>query len=156
MRPLDRVEDDEALAAAKEIKRLAQVEVDLYINSDDFKVMIERMKQRERERILNEIEEELKSEKVRILAQEKKKLQEEIEQLKSAEEIKLQNQWIMEEQQRKANADRLIEIQQRQLEEEALERERLLKEQDDKKNSELALGRTDAKKLSFGLKKKAF
>jgi len=47
MRPLDQIEDDEAMAAAKEIKRLAQVEVDLYINSDDFKAMIERMKQRE-------------------------------------------------------------------------------------------------------------
>lgn len=153
MRTLDEIEDDEALAAAKEIKRLAQFEVDLYIKSEDFKLMIERMKQREREKILHEIEEELRDEKIIILAQEKKKLQDEIEKLKTAEEIKLQNQWMIEEMQRKANSDRLLEIQKRQLE------DKLLKEDEEKAKKEIInndQGRTDGKKFSLALKKKAF
>jgi len=153
------------LSAAKEIKRLAQLEVDLYIKGDDFKSMIERMKQRERERILIEIEEEIKTEKIKILTEEKKKLQDEIDGIKSAEEIKLYNQWMMEEQQRRANSDRLLEIQKRQLEEEALSNE---SESNQKKESGNGngkgdtlsdintLNRTDGKKLSFGLKKKIF
>lgn len=151
MRSLDQIEDDEALTAAKEIKRLAQLEVDLYINSEEFKVMVEKMRQRERQRILNEIESELRNEKILILADEKKRLQEELDKLKSDEEIKLANQWMMEEQQRKANSDRLLEIQQRQLEQEA--REKHLKEEEEKVQREITLGRTDVKKLSFGLKK---
>ena len=155
------------MSAAKEIKRLAQLEVDLYIKSDDFKSMIERMKQRERERLLIEIEEEMKTEKIKILTEEKKKLQDEIDGIKSAEEIKLYNQWMMEEQQRRANSDRLLEIQKRQLEEEALSNE---SESNQKKESGNGngngngdtlsdintLNRTDGKKLSFGLKKKIF
>lgn len=151
MRSLDQIEDDEALTAAKEIKRLAQLEVDLYINSEEFKVMVEKMRQRERQRILNEIESELRNEKILILADEKKRLQEELDKLKSDEEIKLANQWMMEEQQRKANSDRLLEIQERQLEQEA--REKHLKEEEEKVQREITLGRTDVKKLSFGLKK---
>ena len=158
LRTINQMEDDEALSAAKEIKRLAQLEVDLYIKSDDFKAMIERMKQRERERILNEIEEEIKNEKIMILIEEKKRLQDEIDSIKSAEEIKLYNQWMMEEQQRKANSERLLEIQKRQLEEEALDLESM-KEKDKEKGDPLdnnTLNRTDGKKLSFGLKKKTF
>ena len=123
------------------------------------------MKQRERERILIEIEEEIKTEKIKILTEEKKKLQDEIDGIKSAEEIKLYNQWMMEEQQRRANSDRLLEIQKRQLEEEALSNE---SESNQKKESGNGngkgdtlsdintLNRTDGKKLSFGLKKKIF
>ena len=157
------------MSAAKEIKRLAQLEVDLYIKSDDFKSMIERMKQRERERILIEIEEEIKTEKIKILTEEKKKLQDEIDEIKSAEEIKLHNQWMMEEQQRRANSDRLLEIQKRQLEEEALSNESESNQKKERGNgtgkgngngdtlSDInTLNRTDGKKLSFGLKKKIF
>jgi deoxyribodipyrimidine photolyase len=153
MRSLDQIEDDEALLAAKEIKRLAQLEVDLYIKSDEFKAMIEKMKQRERQRMLNDIENDLRNEKISILAEEKKRLQEELDKLKSAEEIKLMNQWLLEEQQRKANSLRLLEIQQRQSEQEATEREMRLKEEEGK--VQVTLGRIDGKKLSFGLKKKS-
>lgn len=49
------LEDAAAQRAVREIKRCADQEVKAYLNSDDFKQMVENIKRRERERLLQDI-----------------------------------------------------------------------------------------------------
>lgn len=109
---------------AHQVQDLAQQQVSSYIESEEFKSMVEAFKRRERQRILAEIEQELAQEKAALLAEGRQKLAEEyfasikqpeailhtslsadqLSNLTAAEQadaILLQNKIKMEEQQRR-------------------------------------------------------
>lgn len=159
------LEDAAAQRAVLEIKRCADQEVKVYLNSDDFKQMVENIKRRERERLLQDIMLEVSKERDAMLAVEREKMKKSIADRHSLNDILIQNQKKIEEQQRKdledrqvADAERLREIHRRKELQE--EQDRLLAEEASAKSNaaaveqQLILHRN--KKLSFGLKKKSF
>jgi hypothetical protein len=118
---IDHLENEAAAAMAKEIKAIADAEVKNYLESDEFKSMVEAMKRREREKILIEVQQELEKEKKSILLLEREKLKFEQQAVHDAQEILLQNKLKIEEQQRKnyelklkLDAERLEEIKAKQ------------------------------------------
>lgn len=154
-----------AQRAVREIKKCADEEVKLYISSNEFQVMVENLKRRERERLLQDIVLQVSKERDSLLAVEREKMKLSIAEKNSLEEILHQNQKKIEDQQRKeledrqfADAERLREIHRRK--ELQQEQERIqIKESEARQaaaaeEQQLILHRN--KKLSFGMKKKSF
>jgi hypothetical protein len=95
--------------------------VEEYVRSEEFSVMVEGLKRRERERILGEVQREMETEKKRLITEAKERMMQELSTLRQAETIPvvsgssdtgsdadladailLQNTLKMEEQQRRA------------------------------------------------------
>jgi hypothetical protein len=95
--------------------------VEEYVRSEEFSVMVEALKRRERERILAEVQREMETEKKRLIVEAKERMMQELNTLRQAETIPvvsgcsdtgsdadladailLQNTLKMEEQQRRA------------------------------------------------------
>jgi Fe2+ transport system protein B len=95
--------------------------VEEYVRSEEFSVMVEALKRRERERILAEVQREMETEKKRLITEAKERMMQELSTLRQAETIPvvsgssdtgsdadladailLQNTLKMEEQQRRA------------------------------------------------------
>lgn len=66
--------------------------VSVYVQSDDYKMMVETLKRRERERMMAEVTTEIAKEKEALLRAEREKIKKEIEESKSVEEILAENQ----------------------------------------------------------------
>lgn len=159
------LEDAVARHIAREVQMCTEEEIQKYLNSNEFKIMIESLKRREREKMLDEITTEIAKERENLLNAERKKINLELSKLRGSESILVENQKVIEDKQRKdlekkqlEDAARLKEVQRRQ----QLKRERhdaQLKEDQERKKSEaeaqnLILNR--GKKLSFGIKKTIF
>ena len=136
---LNQLENEAAYLVATEIKEKIKEEVRKYVETDDYKALVDAVKRKERERILKEVADEMQLEKEALLTAERRKHQDEILQEKEAKEILLQNRLVVEELQRKefedkqrADAQRLEEIQ-RKVQREQFSRDKI---------------------VSFGLKKK--
>ena len=114
--------------AAKEIKRIAEKEVAVYLAGDDFRELLDSYKRRQRERVLAEVNAEIDAERSALLAEGKLKLQLEVAAMLDSESILLHNKLRMERQQRaefeesqRQSERRLQEVQRRsQLELEVL------------------------------------
>jgi hypothetical protein len=95
--------------------------VEEYVRSEEFSVMVEGLKRRERERILAEVQREMETEKKRLITEAKERMMQELSTIRQAETIPvvsgssdtgsdadladailLQNTLKMEEQQRRA------------------------------------------------------
>lgn len=159
------IETATAHRVAREIKKCAHDEVQEYLASEDFKQMVENLKRRERERLLQDVTLQIAKERDAMLAQERDKLKKELAEQKSFEEILAENQKKIEDQHRKdledrqqADAARLQEVHRRHQQEQEQEMQRAKelegKRQSDSEAQQLILHRN--KKLSFGLKKKSF
>ena len=100
------------------IKEAAEKKVKEYVQSEEFKLMVESLKRRERERMLLEVQTEMEQEKSTLIATAKEKLKNELKEITQpsssanithiscsdgelADAILLQNKLRMEEQQRK-------------------------------------------------------
>eukprot|EP01039_Chlorochromonas_danica_P003106 gene3106-3402_t len=106
-----------ALHTALIIEYHAKEEVKRYLSSEDYKVFLEDLKRRERQRLLDEVSHEIAKEKAALLQAERIKMQIEINQQIEIERIPLLNKLKMEEYQRQkyqeklqADAERLVEI----------------------------------------------
>lgn len=117
----EELEDESALLIAKEIKNRATEEVNKYVKSTEFHTMVESLKRREREKMMEEISELIQGEREAVLAMEREKLQKEQLESKRLQDIMAENQIRIEEKQRqdyedrlKADADRLAAVTERQ------------------------------------------
>jgi len=142
------LEDEAAYVAAQQIKQKVKDEVRRYVDSADFKSLVDSLKRAERERAMREIEAEVAAEKARLLAAEKQKVHQEVATERDAKEVLLQNKLAMEEQQRRAfeeqqraNAQRLAEIQQRVEAEQRSEADRLARRAQEQAEKEQILSR---------------
>lgn len=109
--------DEIALHTALIIEHHAEEEVKRYLSSEDYKVFLEDLKRRERQRLLDEVSIEIAKEKAALLIVERAKMQTEVSQQIEIERIPLLNKLKMEEYQRQkyqeklqADAERLAEI----------------------------------------------
>jgi hypothetical protein len=103
------------------VQEAADAKVEEYVRSEEFSVMVEALKRRERERILAEVQREMETEKKRLITEAKERMMQELSTLRQAETIPvvsgssdtgsdadladailLQNTLKMEEQQRRA------------------------------------------------------
>lgn len=114
---LDKLHTNAAREIAVSLKKRAIQEVEDYIESEDFKLFVELLKRRERERVLAEVQEEMQTEKFRMMSSQKMSVEEDLNQ------VLLNNKLVLEEQQRRdyetkqlelRNAERLKEIQSKQ------------------------------------------
>lgn len=127
----EQIENEIATLVAKKVKACAEEEVRRYVAGDEYKLMVENMKRRERERVMEEVREEIAREKAALLTAEREKLTKEVDENDRLEEILAENQRKIEEQKRRElearqleGAERLKEIQlRRQAEEERLAEE---------------------------------
>jgi len=173
MKTRTELEDEAAMIVAKEIKKKAEEEVAQYIASDEFRMMVEAMKRREREKIVTEVQQQIEEEKISMMKVEREKVQAEHQAKLDADQILHLNKLKMEEQQMKAfeqkqkqDAERLAAIQAKQkleMEKEQqlqLEKERLAKEHEEQLAAAQAARSTgsgeksEPQKLFFGFAKK--
>jgi rRNA processing protein Krr1/Pno1 len=68
------------------------VSVAAYVESNDYKIMVENLKRRERERMMSEVSTEIEKERDALLRSEREKLKKEVEEQRSVEEIIAENQ----------------------------------------------------------------
>lgn len=130
------LELEAAYQVASQIRAAAQAEVRRYVESNEFRSLVESLKHREKKRILQEVDDEIEATKGALLLKKKRELVDD-----ETEKISLQNKIRIEEQQRilfeqklQSDAARLDEIKRRaQLEE---EEEQMRAETLDKKEKE--------------------
>lgn len=158
---------------SKLMQRAAK-EIETYVSSQEFKSLVDFLRRKERERIIHEVDEEMKVEKGKLLAYKqmelKQSFQEEPEKVVSAESIMLQNKIALENHQRmefekklKQDALRLQEVQleaekkrkQQQQEQEEEER-RLADQRKNTSSSDANNSSINRTKVSIGLAKKRF
>jgi hypothetical protein len=114
---LEKIENEVAQEAAKIIKKKANEEVARYLESTDFVGIVEILKRRERERVLQEVKDEIAIEKQELIQKERARMIQQHEEKLKAEEILFMNKMKLEEQQRREfearqleNAERLKEL----------------------------------------------
>ena len=111
----DFVQQETVKYISREVSRWAAAEIEKYKCSEDMLNMIETMKRRERERVLNEIRLEVENERKHIRDTEIEVMRlEETEKIQSAEKILEENRLKLYEQKMRQDAERLRLIQTKQ------------------------------------------
>ena len=96
MRSKHSIENQTAAIVALEVKRLAAEEVKKYTSGSEFQLMVEGLKRREREKIMAEVQEEIKREKEALLELERDQMKKERDEKRRLEEILAENQRLIE------------------------------------------------------------
>ena len=110
---ISHLESEAAFKAATEIKKRAFAEIDIYLESADYKEYVEGLKRKRRIEAIQEVEAEIEIEKQAMLSEEKARLLAEKRASDEAHEILRQNRLKIEEQQRKAFESKQVQDAQR-------------------------------------------